>query len=162
MSFLYNGLIIGLIFKAIKSIIVAIYKFLKLLNLHVCFFVSVAGGIAYLSGGFKYDYVKYGFYVLFFATLLISIIVTFKGGFKKKNKKAKNVHILNEEKRVEENQNEQTSSVTEEKPFKEEVYPKYYRSAKNSNYIWAEFKDRYELYKIEQGRMRFIRQDKKV
>lgn len=158
MFFLESKLVIGIIFKAIKSIFVGIYKFFKLLNLHVSLIIAGAGLITYLAGGFSISYVKYGFYILLVGSILLAILISFrKMGKGKGNRTGVQIVKKVESEKQEEFIEEQKTEIN----IKAEQYPKYFRSAKNPNLVWAEFEDRYELYKVEKGAMTLIRKDKK-
>ena len=81
-------------------------------------------------------------------------------GINKKPKKSKGAQILD------------TDSITssQEKSGEQQVVfqtvqavetPTYYRVKQNSEYVMAEYKDRYELYRIIDGQMKKIRTDYK-
>ncbi len=153
-----NRLITGLIFKFIKSIVVGVFKFFKLLNLHVTLIIGIIGLITYLAGGFSIVYVQYGFYTLLIASVVIPLLVAFRKGASKKASRGK-VQIVSDRK-----EDKEENAAREDKTeitIKTEKYPKYYRAEKNPSYVWAEYPDRYELYVIEGGGMRLLRRDKK-
>jgi len=151
-----NRLIIGGITKIITSIIKLIYKLAKILNLGATFFVSVVGLVVYLAGGFEDERVKTIFIILFISSVVLALFLTIKKIFFPK-KKNKNVQILKSAKGE-----EKTEEVGVVEKQETTVYPKYFLVRQNKNLIMAEYSDRYELYKTENGKMYKLRTDYKV
>ncbi len=151
-----NRLIIGGITKIITSIIKLIYKLAKILNLGATFFVSVVGLVVYLAGGFEDERVKTIFIILFISSIVLALFLTIKKIFFPK-KKNKNVQILKSAKGE-----EKTEEVGVVEKQETTVYPKYFLVRQNKNLIMAEYSDRYELYKTENGKMYKLRTDYKV
>ena len=155
-----NRLIIGGITKIITSIIKLIYKRAKILNLGATFFVSVVGLVVYLAGGFEDERVKTIFIILFISSIVLALFLTIKKIFFPK-KKNKNVQILKSAKN-EEKSEEKIEEVGVVEKQATTVYPKYFLVRQNKNLIMAEYSDRYELYKTENGKMYKLRTDYKV
>ena len=151
-----NRLIIGGITKIITSIIKLIYKLAKVLNLGATFFVSVVGLVVYLAGGFEDEKVKTIFIAILISTIVLALFLTIKKIFFPKKKK-RNVQIVGSAEKQVKDEEEMVVDLP-----KASVYPKYYAVRQNKNYIMAEYSDRYELYKIENGKMFKKRTDYKV
>jgi len=86
-------------------------------------------------------------------------------GNKKRHKKstAEIIKPKKREKQVEEKVEtayQQTQEVRQEEPVKQ-AYPKYYRAKQNPNYVFTEYEDRYELFKMTDGKYVYVRTDYK-
>ncbi len=86
-------------------------------------------------------------------------------GNKKRHKKstAEIIKPKKREKQVEEKVEtayQQNQEVRQEEPVKQ-AYPKYYRAKQNPNYVFTEYEDRYELFKLTDGKYVYVRTDYK-
>ena len=158
-----NRLIIGIIRRFINVVFTVVYKILSLFNLQFTLLVLLIGLVLFLTGSFhKNPTVLLVFEVILICSIVYAIITTLKRmlGINKKPKKSKGAQILD------------TDSITssQEKSGEQQVVfqtvqavetPTYYRVKQNSEYVMAEYKDRYELYRIIDGQMKKIRTDYK-
>ena len=160
-----SRLIFGGLKKAIKIIFEAVYKVLSFCNLQFALLVGFAGLILYVTGLFhKHPQIKSWFFVALIMSVFLGFFLFIRKHFKKSKKlKEKpergNVQTV----RVESEQAEVTESKveTENPAVIQNAKPKYYKVAQNSNFIMAEYPDRYELYKKTPNGLVKVRTDLK-
>ncbi len=189
MIYIKNNLIIGIVSKAIGVVFKAIYKVLSLFNLQPFLFTGILGLILLLTGVFNdYPIIKYVFFVLLFLSVAYAFIRTFYKIIPHKKKDGKNVQIVNEigrkgsveessylpqqnnqsaigvaenDMQVNPSQINQRSFVQSNNEVKPKDSPKYYTVRQNSNYIFAEYNDRYELFLKTPNGLKHVRTDRK-
>lgn len=146
----------------LKSIFKFIYKILSLFNLQLTLFISLIGVVLYFTGIWdKNPIVVLIFKIALIFSLIFALFQTIKGllGLNKKIKKSKGVQIVDTDNSGEDDKKEEDIK-TEPVTINAET-PKYFRVKQNPNLVMAEFLDRYELYKIENGKLIRIRTDYK-
>lgn len=156
----------GVIKNFFKIIAHALYYVISFLHLTPLILLLVIGLIIELttssiSGGG----IVAGVFKLLVALSIVYAVLKTAGrilgfGNKRKHKKstAEIVEPKKRKKLVAESQTEEKSS---EIKTKKEVYPKYFKAKQNPNYVFAEYEDRYELFKIEKGKYAHVRTDYK-
>ena len=166
MIFFRNRLVFGIFKKVLSSIFKALYTIIKVLNLQIFLLVAVVGGIVFLTGGFSgSEALKLVFYFLAGSSIVYALVVTFKNlfGLGKKKEKDKNtveeVEPSEEENKPEQNRQE---DLFEGRQRIEPSQPKYFRVKDRKDLIMAEYCDRVELYRLENGKMTKIRTDYKT
>jgi len=159
-----NRLFFGIIKSVIKAVVGVVYKIISIFNLQITFLVGLIGVVLYFTGVFDAN-PTYAiiFQIMLALSAVYAIIVTLKKllGLDKKVKKSKGIQIVKPGKKPkgkEDKPNEQESESP--KPNVPEK-PVYYKVKQNPNYVMAEYSDRYELYKIVEGQLEFIRTDLK-
>ncbi|MBR5192345.1 MAG: hypothetical protein IKW33_02940 [Clostridia bacterium] len=154
--------------KILTTVLMAIYKVLAIVNLQPAIFVVIVGLIVFLTGSFiTYPVLKTVFLIALGLSVLYAVIITFCKlfgfGTKKNNSK---IQIVNEKTKQPEEKT-QTPPPAPKTPqpvpetTKEPTYPIYSRVKNHPNLLMAEFSDRYELYKKENGKLIRLRQDYK-
>jgi hypothetical protein len=155
--------------KILTTVLMAIYKVLALVNLQPAIFVVVLGLIVLLTGSFTtYPILKTVFLILLGLCVLYAVIITFCKlfgfGTKKNNSK---IQIVNEKAKEPQAKPQTPTPAPKETQFDREntpktpEYPIYSRVKNHPNLLMAEFSDRYELYKKENGKLIRLRQDYK-
>ncbi len=167
----------GIITKAIGAFFKLIYNVLSLFHLQALLFVVVLGVILEVATGKVFTGtggVLFGLAVTF--TVIYAVIRTtagvtnaFSGLFGSKNKKNPTPNSDDEDEddgdepeRIAPQRQEPKKRKDKEK--KKAYYrekPKYYKVRQNTDYVMAEYSDRYELFKIVDGRLVYVRTDKK-
>lgn len=147
-------MIIGLISKIITTLFKAIYTVISLFNLQLTLLIAVVGVILFITGVLTANPLISAIVgILFILSIIYAVLTTIKKllGIDSKIKKGKGAQTLSNEKEEVAVKSEddkisqlQTNSVVDEKP-------KYFRVKNSSNYVMAEFNDRYELYKITEN-----------
>lgn len=174
MSFIKTGVIVSLVKRVIVTVFKAVYNILSLFNLHLTILVGLVGLVLYLTGVFdKYPAVELGFYFMFFASIILAVIISVRkllGLVTPKEKKKRGVEIVEDDgtNNSPESAQEPLPARTEirietpEQPVPEPItYPRYFTVKQNKDYIMAEYKDRYELYFKDRNGLRKIRTDYK-
>lgn len=164
----------GLIAKAIGAFFKLIYKVLAVFHLQALLFVVVLGVILEVATGKVFSGtggVLFGLAVTF--TVIYAVIRTtagvtnaFSGLFGSKNKKKAPTPDDDEDDGDEpEIIKPQPKEQKHKERKKQKAYyrekPKYFRVRQNSDYVMAEYSDRYELFKIVDGRLVYVRTDRK-
>ncbi len=159
--------------KIITTVFLTIYKVLALVNLQPAIFVAVLGLIVLLTGSFiTYPILKTVFFIALGLSVLYAVITTICKIFgldnKKKNKKIQIVNAPQQpvkqpvaQQTTQTPQQITTQPVSAPSPLQQPNYPIYSRVKDHPNLIMAEFSDRYELYKRENGKLIRLRQDYK-
>ena len=76
MSFIKTGVIVSLIKRIIVTAFKAVYTILSIFNLHLTILVGLIGLVLYLTGVMdKYPAVELGLYFLFFASVVLALIL---------------------------------------------------------------------------------------
>lgn len=174
MSFVKTGVIVSLVKRVIVSVFKAVYTILSLFNLHLTILVGLVGLVLYLTGVFdKYPAVELGFYFLFFASVILAVILSVRkllGLVAPKEKKKRGVEIVEETDSANAPAPEpeqppvraEVAAETPAQPVPEPItYPRYFTVKQNKDYVMAEYKDRYELYFKDRNGLRKIRTDYK-
>jgi predicted membrane protein len=154
--------------KIITTVLLAVYKVLALFNLQPAIFILISGLIVFLTGSFvTYPVLKTVFLIAIAFSVLYAVLMTVCKVFgldqKKNNSK---IQIVNEKTKEEQPKAQPTTSQSKE-PITPSVvptkiaYPIYSRVNNHPNLIMAEFEDRFELYKKENGKLIRLRQDYK-
>ncbi len=170
MIFIKNRSIIGTIGKIIGKIFKFIYKLIDLFCLQFVIIVGLIGVVLYFTGAIREG--DTGYIVVAFA-LIISVVYAIMGTIKKclgvsKKSKTEGVQIVDQttkkprkwfKKKQEPVQTEQVE-VDSVEPLQQEQ-PTYYKVKNKTNYVMAEFSDRYELFRVENGKLIRIRTDYK-
>ena len=174
-----NRLILDAIFDIIKWVLKIVYKVIVFLNMQLPLLVVLVGIVLYLVGLFDGGGVAVTIYVI---CLIVSVVIALIGLVKKllgldketSNDKTSGVQIV---------ENPQTpTTATQPAPAPQVVIvqqpanvspeqaqvqvqvnaePQYFRLKQNPNYVMAEYPDRYELFKVENGNMVKVRTDYK-
>ena len=155
-----NRSIIGGIKKAVKLIFEVVYKVLSFFNLQFTFLVAFLGLILYITGLFhKHTQLKIWFVFALVASVLLGLFLFVRKLFSKNKKldektERGNVQTLRVESQPSEPMQTEQPTVIVDKP-------RYYKVAQNSNYIMAEYSDRYELFKKTPNGLVKVRTDLK-
>lgn len=174
---LRNRLIFGIIKKIIVMFFTVIYKILALFNLQFTLLLLLVGLILFLTGAFQNSAVLIVFYVLIVFSIVLAIISTIKRilGIDKKTKKSKGAQIVDTngakqqtvqpamaQPQVQTVQAQVVpSTLSAENSIVKEEQPIYYRVKQNTNYVMAEYSDRYELFKKTENGLVKVRVDRK-
>ncbi len=165
-----NRLIFGIIWKTVKVFFTVIYSILSFFNLHFTLLVGLVGVVLYFTGALESNRAVMVVFALVLAlTVVYAIVSSIRRllGLDKKVKRSKGVQIVpeNSEEKTDAKaqppvQNEPTMQPVTVTPMQVET-PKYYRAKQNPSFIIAEYSDRYELFKVENGEMKKVRTDYK-
>lgn len=163
-----NRLIFGIIWKTVKVFFTVIYSILSFFNLHYTLLVGLIGVVLYFTGALDNNRaVLIVFCLILILTIVYAIVASIRKllGLDKKVKRSKGVQIV-PEKQVENTAENSTNEV--EQNFTQQHQadiqtekPKYYRVKQNPSYVMAEYSDRYELFKLENGTLKKVRTDYK-
>lgn len=177
------------IFRAIKKIIAgvlkAVYRLLCVFNLQFSILVALVGILLWALGVFEDGgFPLILFVVVFIGSILLAIILTVRKilGLDNKKQQKSNVQIVKKQKQDNETQSmpvvnsseipnvenasqSYTANMAQEQynspPSDVQEKPRYYRVKQNSNYVMAEYSNRYELYLITPNGLKKIRTDYK-
>jgi len=144
----------------IKTVFEFIYKVLSVFNLQPTLAVVLVGTLLYLTGVMNANAtVKFIFQIALILSLVYALIETLKNllGFNKKVKKSKGVEMLAVE-------SGKSNNAQTQQPQQENISvdkPTYFRVKQNPNLIMAEYSNRYELFKVDNGNLIKIRTDYK-
>ena len=174
-----NRLILDAIFDIIKWLLKIVYKVVVFLNMQLPLLVVLVGIVLYLVGLFDGGGVAVTIYVI---CLVVSVVIAIIGlikkllGLDKETEKTSGVQIV---------ENPQTPNTAQQpapapapqvvivqqpapsSPEQAQVQvqvneqPQYFRLKQNPNYVMAEYPDRYELFKVDNGSMVKVRTDYK-
>ncbi len=162
-----NRLIIGLIWKTIKVFFTVIYGILEFLSLQYTLLIGLIGVVLYFTGALDNNRVVLVIFCLILAlSLIYAVISSIKKllGIDKKVKRSKGVQIVsNNTENQSQEHNEQEANIEVQNTIipPANQYPKYFKVKQNPAYVMAEYQDRYELYKIENGKLVRVRIDYK-
>ncbi len=153
-----RGIISGAI-KFVAEAIAFVYKIISLLHLQLTLLVVLLGFILFVIVGIEPNGVIFIIFVIaLFLSILVAVVGTVRSllGLNKKKDKKRSAQIVETPSQPINNfptpqQNEDNASET----------PLYFRAKENPNYVFAEYSDRYELYKISNGQLVKIRTDYK-
>lgn len=144
-----------------------IYKILSIFNLQPALFFCLLGIVLYFAGVFE----NAVFLLIYQLALILSFVyaiaqtVSKMLGLNKKVKKSKGAQIIDTDKQSENVKDEKNKSedlLDDELKTTTEQVPKYFRVKQNPDYVMAEYPDRYELYQIQDGKLKKIRTDNKI
>ncbi len=155
-----NRGIIGLVTRIITGILKFIYRLIALLNLQLTLLIGLIGLIIFLCGGFDDNGIAVTVLCVAVAiSIVYAVIATVKKllGFDKKKSKKRERSVP----QIVKSDNEFKISQTSDNINEIVQAPKYFRVKQNSNYIMAEYHDRYELFYVQNGKMKKIRTDYK-
>ena len=186
---LRNRLIFGIIKKIVVVFFTVIYKILALFNLQFTLLLLLVGLILLLTGAFENDVVLIVFYVLIVFSIVLAIITTIKKilGIGKKTKKSKGAQIVDTDEKKDKDKpvSKPSQPAVAEQQTAQQIQPEgkpvqaqsvqplpanpvttvekpiYYKVKQNSNYVMAEYTDRYELYKKTENGLVKVRVDTK-
>ncbi len=168
-----NRLVLGIIWKTVKVVFTVVYTILSFFSLQYTVLLGLVGVVLYFTGTLSASRVVLIIYLLLLVfSVVYAIISSIRKllGLDKKVKRSKGVQIVEkgEEQVGEQVDAEQTAKVKAEKPVQVENFnqrvsnsPKYFRVKQNPSLLMAEFDDRFELYRVEQGKLKKIRTDYK-
>ena len=160
-----NRLIFGIIKKFISMVFTVVYKILSVFHLQLTLLVLLIGAVLFLTGALnKNPTVLLVFQIILICSIVHAIISTLKGmlGIKKKPKKSKGAQILDTDGDKKENETvKNTENAVERQVQVEQDTPTYFRVKQNPEYVMAEYKDRYELFRITKDGLKRIRTDYK-
>lgn len=170
-----NRLIIGLILRTIKVFFTVIYGILEFLNLQYTLLVGLIGVVLYFTGALDSNRIVL---IIFCLVLVISVVYALIASIKKllgldkKVKRSKGVQMLSNSGDSVSVDNINRQSKIEDSGQGERNFnnnspthldrPRYYRVKQNPSYVMAEYSDRYELYKLVNGKLVKIRTDYKT
>lgn len=141
----------------IKALFGLIYKILSLFNLQPTLAVVLVGALLYFTGVMNANAtVRFIFQIALILSFVYALIETVKNllGLNKKVKKSKGIEMVSVQDEQNKNPQTQQENSSERKPV-------YYRVKQNPNLIMAEYLDRYELFKVENGALVKVRTDYK-
>lgn len=170
-----NRLIFGIIWKTVKVFLTVIYSILSFFSLQYTLLVGLVGVVLYFTGVFDNNKTVLIVFALILAfTVVYAVIESIKKllGLDKKIKRSKGVQIMPEgqdgatppQQQYQpqpQPQTQQPQTYNYQQPIQSEV-PRYFRVKQNPSYVMAEYSDRYELFKIENGALKKIRTDYKM
>lgn len=176
MIIIKSRLIFGIIKKIISALFNVIYYVFNIFHLSLTLLIAVVGVILFVTGVFhNYPSVKLIFAILLALSIFYAIFATIKSllGLGRK-KEHKSVQVMKVDKPEEENANN-AQSVTEkahsqqnfEAQFKGDNkveqptsrFIGYFKVKQNPNYVMAEYTDRYELFRVTENGLKFVRRD---
>ncbi len=159
---------IGKIKKVIAAIFKGIYKVLSVFNLQFTLLVGLVGVVLHFTGFLSSNGgVLIGYCIAFIGSVVLAVVLTIRKllGIGKKPKEKKPVKIVNpEDKQTQAKQEIDDQPVAQPQPApqpKASNQPTYYLVKQNSNYVMAEYDDRYELYRRTPNGLQKIRTDYK-
>ena len=161
-----SRLIFGIFKSMFGAVFGVLYKLISLFNLQFTALTLLIGIVLYFTGVFEQSSAfKTIYQLLIVLSAVYAIIATIKKLLRldnkvKKSKGAQIKTLSSEEKNERKEERIEELPRVKEQENKEEK-PRYFRIKKNPNFVMAEYSDRYELYKIEGGRLIKIRSDYK-
>ena len=170
-----NRLIFGIVRKIISTALHAVYSVVALFNLQLVALVLVIGCILFFTGVLDNDAVLLVFRIALIASVAFAIYKSIKkllGIDNKKHTRGGGAQIIKSPtlNAVEENISSQSQNAVGVQPTEQvgvnvqtpqSVVPRYFRVRQNSNYVMAEYPDRYELFRLTEQGMTKIRTDYK-
>ena len=172
-----NRLILDAIFDIIKWLLKIVYKVVVFLNMQLPLLVVLVGIVLYLVGLFDGGGVAVTIYVI---CLVVSVVIAIIGlikkllGLDKETEKTSGVQIVENPQTPNTAQQpapapapqvvivQQPANVSpEQAQVQVNEQPQYFRLKQNPNYVMAEYPDRYELFKVDNGSMVKVRTDYK-
>ena len=141
----------------IKTVFGLIYKILSLFNLQPALAVVLIGVLLYFTGVMNANAtVRFIFQIALILSLVYALIETVKNllGLNKKVKKSKGIEMVSVEDGQPNPPKPQQENLSNQKPV-------YFRVKQNPNLIMAEYFDKFELFKVENGVLVKIRTDYK-
>ncbi len=171
MNLFRNRLILGFLFRFVTEAIKLVYKIIDTFNLQIALLVFLIGFIVFVIAGVEASGAIFTvFIVAMFASILLAVFGTVRNllGLDKKPKKKRGAQIVDSQQVVIEEQPKTYVASNIPQARQEQVegqyqaqQPVYFRTKQNPDYVFAEFSDRYELYKISSGQLVKIRTDYK-
>ncbi len=158
-----------LVFGIIKSIFGAVFgvlnKILSVFNLQPTALLLLIGLVLYFTGTMDRSPVLLTvFQLVVIVSVVYAVISTIKSilGIEKKVKRSKGAQIVNNaEQPTTVNTVEQSVAGVVAPVVVEQEKPVYFSVKQNPEYVMAEYKDRYELFRIVNGSLKKIRTDYK-
>lgn len=165
-----NRLIFGIIKTIFSAVFGVVNKILSIFNLQPTALLLLIGVVLYFTGVFDQSpALLVIFELLVIISVVYAVIATIKRllGLDKKVKRSKGAQIVSQDDKIEKVEEQPvihvttggTSSAIEQVVALEK--PVYFRVKQNPEYVMAEYKDRYELFKIVNGSLKKIRVDYK-
>ena len=158
-----SRLFFGIFKMMFGAIFGVLYKLIAFFNLQYTALSLLIGLVLFVTGVFeKNPTIELVFQLIVILSVVYAIVSTIKKLLRidKKVKKSKGAQIqpLPEEPPKQANQTSQANQVEESSLT---APPKYYRIKGNQDYVMAEYSDKYELYKISDGKLVKVRTDYK-
>lgn len=159
-----------------KVFFTVIYSILEFFNLHYTLLVGLIGVVLFFTGVLDNNKTVLVIFALVLAfSIVYAVLSTIKRllGLDKKVKRSKGVQILPDDQAQQQQYvapqnlyatpqtNQQQPNYAYNQPVQSEI-PRYFRVRQNSSYVMAEYSNRYELFKIEDGALKKVRTDYKM
>lgn len=158
-----NRLVFGIIKSIFGAVFGVINKILSIFNLQPTALILLIGIVLYFTGTMeKTPILLTVFQLLVVVSLVYAIVSTIKSilGLGKKVKRSKGAQIINNDQQA-----PVSAPINQTVPVApvvmEQEKPVYFRVKQNPEYVMAEYKDRYELFKIVNGSLKKVRTDYK-
>ena len=158
-----NRLIWGIIKRLFGAVFGVLYKIISIFNLQLTMLLLLVGVVLYATGVFENNQTFLLIYQLVLISSVVYALITtvrkllgLNKDKKEKVKRSKGAQIVSEEQK----QDEQPQVVAMPVQSVAET-PTYYRVKQNPEYVMAEYMDRYELFKIVDGKLKKVRTDYK-
>ena len=139
-------------------------KILSIFNLQPTALILLIGVVLYFTGTMERTPILLTvFQLLVVISIVYAIISTIKNilGLNKKVKRSKGAQIINSQEQQTQVAQQTIQSVPIAPVNVEQDKPVYFRVKQNPEYVMAEYKDRYELFRIVNGSLKKIRTDYK-
>lgn len=167
-----NRLILGLVWKTIKVFFTVIYSVLNFFNLHYTLLLGLIGMVLYFTGTLdKNRAVLIVYALLLVVSLVYAVIASVKKllGLDKKVKRSKGVQIVGKVDTPQPNVAVEPTVQNTNSPYTEQYQPqpapsevpRYFRVRQNPSYVMAEYSNKFELYKVQNGQLVKVRTDYK-
>lgn len=169
-----NRLVFGLIWKIIKVFFTVAYSILSFFGLQFTLLLGLIGVVLYFTGTLDANRAVLVIYTLLLVlSVVYAVMSTIKKllGLDKKVKRSKGMQIVDKPKDqpVEQPQYQQQPVAPQyqpplpsaQTPIVASEVPRYFRVKQNPSFVMAEYSNRYELFRVENGQLVKIRTDYK-
>ena len=159
-----NRLIFGIVKSIFNTVFGVLNKILSIFNLQPTALILLIGVVLYFTGTMERTPILLTvFQLLVVISIVYAIISTIKNilGLNKKVKRSKGAQIINSQEQQTQVAQQTIQSVPIAPVNVEQDKPVYFRVKQNPEYVMAEYKDRYELFRIVNGSLKKIRTDYK-
>ncbi len=159
------GAILKLAWQVVALAIKIVYQVLKFTHLRLlALYLVVCGLLEVIMHPFSYPWD-----LLFWVGLAVCVLVTLFGWFARFAEKSKRKKLSREEKLRKKEEKKEKMAEREELPAQEEkpiptkkpAYPQYYNVEGREGYMFAEYADRYELFRRESSGWTYVKTDYK-
>ena len=161
-----SRLIWGIIKRLFGAVFGVLYKIISVFNLQLTLLLLLVGLVLYATGVFENNQTFLLIYQLVLISSVVYALITtvrkllgLNKDKKEKVKRSKGVQMVSEE--IQQTQQEQQPQVVAMPAQSAVETPTYYRVKQNPEYVMAEYMDRYELFKIVDGKLKKVRTDYK-